>query len=102
MHLQVTDQDEVAEEESGEDETEVRKIQTTFFVLFFCQNESRRIIPFNNKTIIKPNLKLNFNLNINLNLKSSFQMWSSYSRQKTLPNASRRHSYETAVISDKF
>ena len=44
-HLQVTDTDQVAEEkeedeESAEDETEVGKIQTTFFVLFFCQNES--------------------------------------------------------------
>ena len=100
--MQVTDKDQVAEEESGEDETEVRKIQTTYICPFFCQNESRRIIPFNNKTIIKLKLKLNLNLNINLNLKSSFQMWSSYSRRKTLPNASRRHSYKTAVKSDKF
>ena len=39
-HLQVTDTDQVAEEneedqQSAEDETEVGTIQTTFFVLFF-------------------------------------------------------------------
>ena len=58
MHFQVNQEGQVTKENkedqqsdpAGEDETEVRKSQTTFF-LVFCQKERRRIIPFYNSII---------------------------------------------------